>query len=129
MRVDNEKALELDNRIFFSNFSLISMQKYHPKMQQNIHLCQTAWSFSFCPMHLTRSTGRILFCKTQQDMKPQMKLFVHLLTITSSFVFCGFSLLFRRKIEKTIDYKLEILFLQKKNALIGINKFSSFHQF
>ena len=26
------------------------------------------------------------FCKTQQDMKPQMKLFVHLLTITSSFL-------------------------------------------
>ena len=28
--VDNEKALELDNR-FFSYFSLISIQKYHPK--------------------------------------------------------------------------------------------------
>ena len=42
------------------------------------------------------------FCKTQQDMKPQMKLFVHLLTITSSFVFCRFSLFFRRKIENAI---------------------------
>ena len=36
--VDNEKALELDNNIIFSYFSLISMQKYHPKMQQNILL-------------------------------------------------------------------------------------------
>ena len=43
------------------------------------------------------------FCKTQQDMKPQMKLFVHLLTITSSFVFCRFSLFFRRKIENAIS--------------------------
>ena len=30
--VDNEKVgVELDNRIFFSYFSLISIQKYHPK--------------------------------------------------------------------------------------------------
>ena len=36
--VDNEKALELDNRIFFSYLSLILMKKYHPKMQQNILL-------------------------------------------------------------------------------------------
>ena len=32
--VDNEKALELDNGIFFSYFSLIPMKKYHPKMQK-----------------------------------------------------------------------------------------------
>ena len=36
--VDNEKALELDNRIIFSYFSMISMKKYHPKMEQNILL-------------------------------------------------------------------------------------------
>ena len=36
--VDNEKALEVDNRIIFSHFSLISIYKYHPKMQQNILL-------------------------------------------------------------------------------------------
>ena len=36
--VGNEKALELDNRIIFSNFSLFSVQKYYPKMQQNILL-------------------------------------------------------------------------------------------
>ena len=35
---DNEKALDLDNRIFFSYLSLILMKKYHPKMQQNILL-------------------------------------------------------------------------------------------
>ena len=38
IRVDNEKALEMDNRIIFSYFSLISIYKYHPKMQQNILL-------------------------------------------------------------------------------------------
>ena len=38
IRVDNENALEVDNRIFFSHFSLISKLKYHPKMQQNILL-------------------------------------------------------------------------------------------
>ena len=42
------------------------------------------------------------FCKTQQDMKPQMKLFVLLLTITSCFVFCRFSLFFRREFENTL---------------------------
>ena len=36
--VDNEKALELDNRIIFSYFSLILVKKYHLKMQQNILL-------------------------------------------------------------------------------------------
>ena len=36
--VDNEKALELENRTIFSYFSLISIEKYHPKMQQNILL-------------------------------------------------------------------------------------------
>ena len=36
--VDNEKALELDNRIIFSYLSLILMKKYHAKMQQNILL-------------------------------------------------------------------------------------------
>ena len=38
--LDNEKALDLDNRLIFSYFSLISIYicKYHPKMQQNILL-------------------------------------------------------------------------------------------
>ena len=36
--VDNEKALELGNKIFFSYFSLISIKKYHQKMQHNILL-------------------------------------------------------------------------------------------
>ena len=42
--VNNVKALELDNRIyFFSYFSLISIQKYHPKMQKKtvlLHSCK-----------------------------------------------------------------------------------------
>ena len=125
----NSILLHIEHNLFWSyqNFpaNLLEKAKY------SIYPVPDSVVTFFCSMHLTRSTGRIhtFFCKTLQDMKPQMKLFVHLLTITSSFVFCGFSLLFRRKIEKTIDYKLEILFLQKKNALIGINKFSSFHQF
>ena len=37
----NEKALVVDNRIFFSYFSLISIHNYHPQMQQNILLIWT----------------------------------------------------------------------------------------
>ena len=36
--LDNEKALELENRTIFSYFSLLLIKKYHPKMQQNILL-------------------------------------------------------------------------------------------
>ena len=38
IRIDNEKALELDNRIISSYFSLISIWKYCSKMQQNVLL-------------------------------------------------------------------------------------------
>ena len=37
VRVDNEKALELDNRIFFHILAWFNIE-YHPKMQQNILL-------------------------------------------------------------------------------------------
>ena len=54
--VDNEKVIELDIRIFFSNFSLISIKKYHPKMEQNILL------YSGIDDHASYSDLNSIFC-------------------------------------------------------------------